>query len=354
MRLAMMTPSFSDNSLGRTYCLWLLAHSLGWQTTVLSSEGSAVWGPLRGTPFAARCAVGADPEAVRALVHRSDLVVAVKPLPTSFGVAIDLCRTLDRPLLLDIDDAHLEHALSWRRPARRIGRAVLRPRRAAELVRLRRAAAGVPTTAGNPVLARRWGGDVVPHVRPDTGPGAPHRPSAPVVAFVGTDQPHKGVDLLRSAVERSQQHGYRLVVTDRPPADARPWEEWIGPTSLEDGLEVARTSDVVAAPSRDTPFSRGQVPVKLVDGMMLGRAVVASDLPGARWATDGTGILVRPGSVDALVDALAALVDPAARGALGVRARDRAVALFGVAAVAPTFERACLRAAAGVGHRGPR
>ncbi|GIG22670.1 hypothetical protein Cch01nite_33940 [Cellulomonas chitinilytica] len=346
MRVAMVTPDLGSNSLGRTYALWLLCRALGWDVTVVSTRGDDVWAPLRGTPFADDCrtpAVAGD-RVLREVVRDSDLTIAVKPFPWSFGAALRVCEELDRPLLLDIDDPDIEYVLSWERPAVRSARSLLQHRRVADLKRMSSAARRVPTTVSNPVLRRTWGGEVVPHARVDPGPGASPRESAPVIAFIGTNRPHKGLPVLRHAVQRAQSHGYRLVVTADPPRDAHPWEEWIGQTSMTRGLDLAASADVVVVPSLDSVFARGQLPAKLVDAMLLGRAVVATDLPAVRWALGGAGVLVRPGSAAELADALGVLADPAVREAIGGQARAHALASFTVEAARPPFEAACRRA----------
>ncbi len=343
MNVVILTSNFRSNSLGRAYCLWLLCRSLGWDVSVLSPQGDALWAPLAGTAFAQDCDVAGDRSfgSMLETVRPADLVIAAKPLPESFGVALELSRVTRRPLLLDIDDPDIEHQLSWGDPVRRAARAIWRRERVAELKQLRSAALRTPTIASNPTLAGRWRSTVVPHVREDPGLRAGQREDAPTIAFVGTDKPHKGLDVLRAAVARTQDHGFRLVVTDVPPPDPKPWEQWIGTTTFDRGLDVAGTADIVALPSRPTVYSRAQLPVKLVDGMMLGRTVVVSDLPATRWAVGDAGVLVRPGSVGALARALVSVRERPVRTRLGERARELALSRFALERVRDTFAVAC-------------
>ena len=96
---------------------------------------------------------------------------------------------------------------------------------------------------------------------------------------MGSVRPHKGVELLREAVEHAGD--MRLTITDDPPPSARPNENWTGLTSLAVGLELVNRADIVAIPS--LPWIYGyQLPVKLIDAMLAGRAIVASDLPPIR------------------------------------------------------------------------
>jgi glycosyltransferase involved in cell wall biosynthesis len=203
------------------------------------------------------------------------------------------------------------------------------------------------------VLQQWYGGTLVPHVRPAV-PAPPQSAGRDVVVrFVGSPRGHKGLDVLRAAVARTAGDGVRLDVTADPPADAAPWEGWLGQTSVAQGRDLVATADVVALPSLPGGWSRAQLPAKLVDAMILGRAVVASDLPPLRWGLGDAGLLVPPGDVDALAAALQALRDPATRLGYGTAAHRRGSAVFGVAAVAPVFE-AVVRDVVGAGPVGLR
>ncbi len=275
-RLLLLTPNLDNNSLGRTWCLWLLARHLGHEVQVASVKGEQVWPPLAGTAFADLChrvaPVGRDgrPDpAVVELARWSDLLVAVKPVENSFGLGRVLAAQTGRPLLLDVDDPDIEVRTTWRPWAQRVPRRLLQPRYR-RLTALKRHALRTPTTVSNPELQRIYGGVLVPHVRPSAPgpdpapattaevagppgsggtPGSEGTPGTTTVRFVGSPRGHKGVEQLRAAVARLAPRGFRLEVTAPAPADAAPWEAWLGTTSLEEGRELVRTADVVAVPS---------------------------------------------------------------------------------------------------------
>jgi hypothetical protein len=347
-RIVLVTPNFENNSLGRTWVLWSLARALGWSTTVVGVKGAAVWGPLAGSDFAADCLPAADPAAalrtVEAAVGRADLVVAVKPLPTSFGVALEATERSGVPLLLDVDDPDIEVRTTWR-PLREKLRHPLPPGRRRELLRLGALAHRVPVTVSNPVLQRMYGGTIVPHARVPAASPVHSATRMPVVRFVGSVRPHKGVDVLRRAVAaEGAREGLRLEVTADAPADAVPWEQWLGTTTVAEGTALVEHADVVAVPSLPTAWSPAQLPAKLIDAMAAGRAIVASDTEPVAWALGGTGVLVPAGDAEALADALHHLRVPAVREALGEAAHARVVEQFSVDAVAPAFERSALGA----------
>jgi glycosyltransferase involved in cell wall biosynthesis len=276
-------------------------------------------------------------------------VIAVKPLPTSFGVALDAVARAGAPLLLDVDDPDIEVRTTWR-PLRERLRHPLPPERRRELMRLGSLARTTPLLVSNPVLQRMYGGVVVPHVREPVPAPAYSSTTTPTVRFVGSVRAHKGVELLRRAVaEESPQDRLRLEVTADRPSDAAPWERWLGSTTVEEGARLVAEADVIAVPSLPNAWSPAQLPAKLIDAMAAGRAVVASDTEPVSWALGRTGVVVPAGDRDALTKALHHLRVPAVRQALGEAARERAVELFSTAAVAPVFEaaaRAAMRTAA--------
>ena len=350
VRVLLVTPNLETNSTGRTYCLWLLAKHLGWTTRAVAVRGRKVWDPLAGTAFEHDCrflsllAPGELTSELEALVDWADVVIAVKPMPDSFGLAMPLAAAAARPLLLDIDDPDIEARTDWlslsERLRGRIRHPLGYPRDYRQLLALKEAAQDYSVIVSNPTLQDIYGGALVPHVREEVPAPGYGDSTAPLVRFVGSAKTHKGVELLRRSVGRLSSQGYRLEITADPPADAAPWERWVGKTTFAAGQELVAGADIIALPSLPGSWSRAQLPVKLVDAMMLGRPTVASDVAPMRWALGGTGILFPPGDGDGLTAALRALSQPAERIRYGEATRERALAMFAVGAVAPTFDTA--------------
>ena len=100
---------------------------------------------------------------------------------------------------------------------------------------------------------------------------------------------------------------------------------------VDDGESFLAGLDVVVIPS-----SYEGSPLVLLEAMALGRAVIASDIPGIREALepDQAGVLVVPRDASALAAAIQALVDdPARRIEVGTRARQVASTRFTLAAM---------------------
>ncbi|HEX6441611.1 MAG TPA: glycosyltransferase, partial [Stellaceae bacterium] len=112
---------------------------------------------------------------------------------------------------------------------------------------------------------------------------------------------------------------------------AEPEIEWLG--RVEDVREVWRRAAIAVFPST---YGEG-VPKALLEAAACGRPIIAYDLPGCREVVrpGETGVLVPPGDVAALADAVAALAgDPAARRRMGAAARALVEREFGEAVVA--------------------
>ena len=345
MRVAFVTPDVGDNSTGRTYCLWLLAEALGWESVTLAYGASSVWPPLAGSRFAETIRLlpsdrAMAEEMIVTSAEQADVVVAVKPVHDSFGLCLGACSKKRFPLVLDIDDPDLEVVLGNRTPrARRAVKWLARTRTMSRALALKRRVSTVPRFVSNPELQRLYGGTLLPHVRPlsEGSVAAAGGEHGVRVVFVGTNRAHKGVGLLRSAVRRLAQEGYTLTITDTPPDDVQPWERWTGMTTLDDGAALVATADVVALPSLDTPWAWGQLPAKLVDAMLAGVPTVVSSIDPMPWAVADGGLQVRPGNEDDLVNALRALRLPATRVRIGARAAERARNVFSVEANAGAF-----------------
>lgn len=88
-------------------------------------------------------------------------------------------------------------------------------------------------------------------------------------------------------------------------------------------------ASVCVAPFRDTEVTRCKSPLKIVEYLASGKAIVASNVGEVRKMVGGAGILVEPGNFPALADGiLRFLNDKALRANLGRFARGRAEEIY--------------------------
>ena len=146
------------------------------------------------------------------------------------------------------------------------------------------------------------------------------------VAFLGRDDPRKGLDMLLQAWPeiRDRVGEAELVVMGASrdlPVDGVSYR---GRVSEGEKRRLLASSAVYVAPN----LGGESFGIVVAEAMAAGCAVVASDLPGFREVLGSSGVLVAPGDVEGLADAVASVVgDPDRAAELGDSARA-AVARF--------------------------
>jgi glycosyltransferase involved in cell wall biosynthesis len=177
-------------------------------------------------------------------------------------------------------------------------------------------------------------------------------PDAPIVAFVGSVEKRKGLDVLVAAWEAvvARYGDARLLI--------------IGPIlrehvsfrmDLEADLELRNLkgsvwfADFVETPERHLgacdafafPSRKEGLPNALIEAQAVGLPCVAADIPGitSDVIEEGqTGLVVPQEDPRALAEALIALLsDPERRNAMGMRARARAMTRFSIERVAEQY-----------------
>jgi glycosyltransferase involved in cell wall biosynthesis len=171
----------------------------------------------------------------------------------------------------------------------------------------------------------------------------PDTRAAPVVAMFGRLVEWKGQDVFLRALAELKRRGVAFeawIVGDAGFGDGDAYAAKLRAMARENGIaeevkflgfrrdvaELMACCDVVCHASRFEPF--GMV---VVEAMMAGRPVVASDVSGPRESVlNGvTGLLVPPGNPAALAHALGRLLpDPELRAGMGRAGQERARHLF--------------------------
>jgi teichuronic acid biosynthesis glycosyltransferase TuaH len=180
--------------------------------------------------------------------------------------------------------------------------------------------------AANPAVADTWrmrsrevalipyGADVNAYINVDQAPiPSDVELRGPIVGFVGHINSRTDLRLLEAVADRGRS---LLLVGPRDPTFEptrfgtllqRPNVCWVGPKSFDALPSYLRTIDVGIVPYGNSPFNHGSFPLKTLEYLAAGRAVVATDLPAIRWlATDLIAITSEPGPfadhVDRMLD----------------------------------------------------
>ena len=351
MKVSVLAFDLSDNSTGRADLLARLLASRYAVEVVGPRFGAEIWRPARDGAIAYRARAGARypafaaQAAALARLADGDVLLASKPRPTSFGIALLARRQRRRPLILDVDDWELGffyRSGGWGRLGRALNLANPNGLPWTWLTERLVGRADAVTVASR-FLERRFGGTLIPHVRdtevwdPTRFDGAAARAAlgvgsdARLVMFLGTPRGHKGVDDLVAAMDGLAGARLAIVGADTGSEAARRWAARPGVIvrgviAFDDVPAYLAAADVVAVPQRATSDTVGQVPAKLFDAMAMARPIVSTSVSMIPEILDGCGLLVPPGEPRALRAMLETLLANADRAQeLGRRARARCI-----------------------------
>src|SRR5262245_23489984 len=339
------------NRVGRALSLWMTARTAGLDFRYLGIDDGPLWEPLREHEMFrsdVRVVTGtADLERQASREIGSDSVVLVcKPRPELLSLARKLTRSA--PVMVDIDDPELE--VGWGTTKLR-SRAALIARYGPSRFRFewaKRTVKRMHVITSNPFLQDLYGGEIVPHVREATArsrtqalPGTPF-----TVGFIGTPRQYKGIDEVRAAVsELAGEREVRFRITAPPPPDARPWEDWVGFTSIDEGRRLLECCDAVAIVSHAGSWGDQQVPVKLIDAMHGAVPAVITPRPPLLWAAGGASLVVADDRTSDITNAFRLIADDSALAkALGTASQQRAREMFTPEAAAEHLRAAIDRA----------
>jgi glycosyltransferase involved in cell wall biosynthesis len=355
MRVTVVSHDLAHNCLGRAHVLAMLLAGFADVDIVGPSADGSVWSPLRDTGdvpirrLDEPAAAGAVADLLR---RRPDVIVAVKPRPTSLGLAMRARQQAGVPIIADVDDWEL--AFCYDQPRWWLRQMTdLRDRnnywntlRAERLVR--RADA---VTVSSRWLQGRFGGMLVPHAR--------HRPRGSlraaaerwrrehgldgqrIVLFAGSARPHKGLrDVYDAVADRRDDQTVLVVAGDGAMLPAARWLHTVGPVAFAQLPALIAAADLVVLAQRRNRITAAQVPAKVFDAMAVGTPVVTTDVSDLAEIVGDGGLVVPAGDRAALAQAIRVVLDDTAGAAqMARRGRARFGRCYSIDAVRPAFER---------------
>jgi glycosyltransferase involved in cell wall biosynthesis len=364
LKVSLLSFDLSGTCVVRAHLLGrMLANDYEVEIVGPASDGE-VWAPLRDdrlVPF--RVLPGSSHEELAEGVD-GDVLYALKPRPTSLGVALAAHRQRSRPLLVDVDDwetgflhddVRAMLRSGFRNETKWVASTVLDVRGQNNLYRTAMAAKRVrhadAVTTTSTWLANRYHGTVIPQARdtehfdPRTVNGATVReelgidPSRVVLLFMGGPRRHKGLGNVLAAMDRLGRSDLLLLVVGGDPQIApRPDVLVVGWQPYSATNRFLAAADMVVLAHDKSPGARGQMPTKLYDGMAMEKPVVVTDVSDMADVAEGCGLVVPPGDVAALAAAVSRLADdPALRRSLGRVGRAKCISRYSDDAVRPTL-----------------
>lgn len=180
-----------------------------------------------------------------------------------------------------------------------------------------------------------------------------------VILYAGTLYDHKGVDVLIKSVKKLGRDDVKLVIAGGTLGnkEVESYKKLAGNETIFAGqVPISSVPDLVAAcdiyaiPTKDTEYTRAEIPAKIFEPMMLGKPVVASDISDIPIILDGgkSGLLSEPGSVDKLSENISSLVsDSGLRKKIGRAGNKRYMKNYSYSAIGPRILNAYRKLEAG-------
>jgi glycosyltransferase involved in cell wall biosynthesis len=204
--------------------------------------------------------------------------------------------------------------------------------------------AAAAITTSSTALQKKFGGTLIPH-GVNTKIFDPNKVNREAfrqqfkfdgltILFAGTPREHKGILPLLEAVR--QVPGAHVVATCREKDLNEPkWSNYpllrIPFVPYNTLPQLLAAADIIVIPQIDTEVAHFQMPMKVFDSMAMGKPIVASSVSDLPLVLEGCGLLVPPGDVDKLAEAISELVNnPGEACALGERARARCIEKYSI------------------------
>ena len=354
MKISIISPMLSQNSLGRAYLLAkVLSRKYKVEIIGPTVEG-VIWFPCNTGEFryksAPYCNYPFFLRSKRQLLNliSGDVIYASKLLPTSFGIGLARKEKQGTPLILDIDDWETGFFLD--RGIISKTEECLKICEPLSLFNIRRIEkhykfADTITTVSN-FLKNRYGGHgiIVPHGR-DTEALNPLNfnrvelrrkygiDANKVITFLGTPRWRKGLNVLIKAVKLAKRKEIRLMIIGGPMENGfvRKVKEDLGDRIIFMGMqtfskipEFLSMADLVVIPQLRTFGTEGQVPAKIFDAMAMAKPIIATAVSDIPTIIDGCGWIINPGNTEELFETIEyVFCHPREAEEMGRKAREK-------------------------------
>ncbi len=374
MKITILSPNLSGNSVGRAYILAKML-SKHWQVEIVGPMfADDIWLPVADDKDIEYKALKLKRNSqflvnIGKLMKKvsGDVVYVSKPLMTSFLPGL-LCKLLSRKaLVIDIDDWELGFVkesyekLSGFKRLKNFVRSfwdysyywnILFMEKLIDLAD--------DKTVSNSFLQAKFSGKLIHHARDSelidpqnydvNALKAKYGLSAKkVVSFIGSARKHKGVSTLIDAMSLIKRPDTVLMLVGvngrEDPCGLMAKEKLgisrtmlFGKQSFSKIGEFLAISDVVVVPQEANSSTQGQFPAKIFDAMAMAKPVVATDVNDIAAVLDDCGVIVPPQDARKMADAIKCLVDDEQRSIeLGKKARERFAANYSFESVNKTL-----------------
>lgn len=354
-KITILSHNLSGNSFGRAY---LLARVLMRRYDIEIAGtcfGNGIWPPcsdINGVTYKIQegCNYPGYFISINKLLKMitGDVIYAIKPLPTSFGIGILKHISSRVPLVLDIDDWEVGFYLN-KKKTKLIEKSLnfINPNGLPYIWLLERMTGFADKiTTVSPFLQNKFGGVIIPHGK-DTETFNPKlynaeeakKKIAPdeckIIMYLGSPRPHKGLEDVIHALEILNRKDVIFIIIGGNPDKA--YEKHLltigkerirlyGMINFDEIPFYLSAADIVVIPQRDSPEAIGQVPAKLFDAMAMARPIISTRVSMIPEILEGCGYLSDPGNKYQLADLLEYILsNPEEAKESGRLARERCI-----------------------------
>lgn len=366
MKISILSYDLSHNCLGRAHVLAKALQRLYDVEIIGPIFGEGIWSPVANDFDYVSVPGGMYPHFIpsaRKMLDAidGDVIYAIKPKPTSYGIGLLKKLSYKLPLVLDIDDWEVGFNLESKfQFIKGFCLSVGSPN-------------GVPytylmekltfladdITVSSTFLQKKFGGVIVPHGRntevfdPQKFDGQFFRErygfgNEKLIMFFGTPRPHKGVEDIIQAVQEIEREDLKVVIVGATDDKYSRKLKQLGRNNIRIfGMqpfskipEFLSMADMVMLPQHSTPSAIGQVPAKVFDAMAMAKPIIATDVSDLSKILDGCGLIVEPGNAHALSDGICWILENENEAQmLGNKAREKCIKEYSWNAIEKTLDK---------------
>jgi glycosyltransferase involved in cell wall biosynthesis len=361
-KIAILNYNLSNNSLGRAYILGQLLSGNFHVEIMGPLIKGGIWEPLRNSEIPIKVIPYSKfpsllfklPKILKAI--DAEIIYAIKPRFTSFGLGLLKKIFSKTPLILDIDDWEVSFYLQ-KGFTSRLSRLIhiFNPNGFfwTWLLQFFIPCATKITTVST-FLQRKFGGEIIIHAK-DTDFLSPGKfkgsalkkqfglEGKKIVTFLGTPRRYKGVeDVLKAVLSIEDSELLMMVIgADLSGVYEKDLKKLGGaklllvtPVTYQEIPKYLALSDIVVVPQRKTFDTMGQIPSKLFDAMSMAKPIIATKVSDIPAILNNCGILVDPQSPDQFRRAILWVFENQDKAAeMGQKARQKCINEFSFASM---------------------
>jgi glycosyltransferase involved in cell wall biosynthesis len=356
-KIAILNYNLSNNSLGRAYILGQLL-SGNFQVEIMGPLiKGGIWEPLRNSEIPIKVFPYSKfpsllfklPKILKSI--DAEIIYAIKPRFTSFGLGLLKKFFAKTPLILDIDDWEVSFYLQ-KGFTSRLSRLIhiFNPNGFFWTWFLQfLIPCATKITTVSTYLQRKFGGEVIIHAK-DTDFLSPGKfegsalkkqfglEGKKIVTFLGTPRRYKGVeDVLKAILSIEDSELLMMVIgADMSGVYEKDLKKLGGaklllvpPIAYQEVPKYLALSDIVVIPQRKTFDTMGQIPSKLFDAMSMAKPIIATKVSDIPDILHNCGILVDAQSPDQFRKAILWVFENQDKAAeMGQKARQKSIKEF--------------------------